>query len=421
MRGFTQQIRQVLLLLSLMAEQTFQIQSVPFPSDAYLQLKIPSPRLAFESSVDSFPKQLSAIRNRIEPALMGFQNVVSAVPPCLENLGSKLEGGLNQAKAHIDSATAAFAALPVQEVITKFHQGGLAGLADVQERGKALFGLQKDDVGAEATVVGSVAETSLPGFADGRVVNIAPLSNNIETDNLELTQSILNAFAMDGWEEFAHKHGVKVWRRGSEDLQLGHYAEGVGPKSEGNIARFLCVRAAGKVDAPVDDVYQLFLTNDYVMRYNSICQECLDLGWLDRSTKLTWSSSKRMGPILSRDFVTRCHYRKLRDGSVVMATMSEQLPCKEQRKSGHSSKYCRMEITFAGYLLRPLQDGTQTEFNMISLANPGGVLDSPFGARLTNWLCATGPVSMVKSIREILLEQEAARPAPSSEPQLQPA
>eukprot|EP00961_Rhodomonas_salina_P018551 249465-Rhodomonas_salina.1 len=48
-------------------------------------------------------------------------------------------------------------------------------------------------------VVGSVAETSLPGFADGRVVNIAPLSNNIETDNLELTQSVNPECVCDGW------------------------------------------------------------------------------------------------------------------------------------------------------------------------------------------------------------------------------
>ena len=35
-----------------------------------------------------------------------------------------------------------------------------------------------------------------------------------------------------------------------------------------------------------------------------------------------------MGPFAPRDFVTRCHYRRLRDGSLVLATMSEQVgPC----------------------------------------------------------------------------------------------
>lgn len=338
---------------------------------------------------------------------MGFHNVVSAVPPRLEEFGTRVGENF---QARISSASAAFQAWPVHDFMSKVHQGGVLGFTDLRERGKAIFGgsWRTEDFGTGVSIAGSVADTSLPGFSEGSLVNVKALSQNVEKVNLDLTNTILNAFVMDGWEEFASKQGVTVSRRSSGDIELAQFPAGVGPKAEGNTARFLCVKAAGKVDAPVDDVYQMFVTNDHVMRYNSICQECLDLGWLDRSTKLTWSSSKRMGPILSRDFVTRCHYRRLRDGSVVMATMSEQLPCDEQRDAGLSSHYCRMQITFAGYLLRPIQGGAATEFNMISLANPGGVLDSPFGARLTNFLCATGPVGMVNSIREILQEQAQA-------------
>jgi len=331
----------------------------------------------------------------------------------MADLGNKIEGGFTKAKDRVCSA--AFAtSLPVSEFFSKAHERGRVGLTDLRARIPELFGQRiNHGKGGPVTLVGSHPDDTLPGYSEDSRLKNGPLTKDVEGVNVELTGSILNAFAMTGWEQFASKSGVTVWRRDSSDIKLGSFPDEVGPpRSEDKKAgKFLCVRAAGTIDAPVDDVYRLFLTNEYVYRYNNICQECLDLGWLDRATKLTWSSSKRMGPIHSRDFVTRCHYRKLRDGSVVMATMSEQLPCEEQRRSGRSASYCRMDVTIGGYLLRPSADGKQTEFNMISLANPGGVLDSPVGAKLSNWVCATGPVNFVNSIRQILQEEGEAAAA----------
>ena len=164
----------------------------------------------------------------------------------------------------------------------------------------------------------------------------------------------------------------------------------------------MCLWARGLVEAPIDKVFHLFLSNDYVQDYNPMCQECLDIGWLYRATSLTWATSRRVGPISPRDFVTRCHYRKLRDGTLVVAQMSEQLPCLEFRANGLSTTpYTRMEVLLCGYILRPIQNGAQTELHMLSLSNPGGIFDTQIGAATANFFAATGPVNVITAIRKL--------------------
>ena len=134
----------------------------------------------------------------------------------------------------------------------------------------------------------------------------------------------------------------------------------------------------------------------------SMCQECLDIGWLDRATRLTWATSRRVGPISPRDFVTRCHYRKLRDGTLVVAQMSEQLPCLEFRANGLSTTtHTRMEVQLCGYILRPIQNGAQTELHMLSLSNPGGIFDTQIGATTANFFAVTGPVNVITAMRKL--------------------
>ncbi|EKX47403.1 hypothetical protein GUITHDRAFT_106846 [Guillardia theta CCMP2712] len=237
----------------------------------------------------------------------------------------------------------------------------------------------------------------LKGFESHRCIKSGPLAQQVDKVNAELTSKILNAFSKPGWVPVTQKDGIEVWKRDASDIETGSFPQGVGPRKSGK-GKFLCVRARGIIDANINEVYRLFQTNDYVLEYNSMCQECIDVGWLDPSTKLTWASSKRIGPILPRDFVTRCHYRRLRDGTIVLATMSEPLPCEEFRQGG---EYCRMDVTLGGYLLRPIDHGTRTEFSMLSLANPGGVLDSQVGAMISNMVCATGPITFISSVRSL--------------------
>jgi len=237
------------------------------------------------------------------------------------------------------------------------------------------------------------------------------LARNVERDNLELVNKVLGALTMEGWAPLSNKDGIDVYKRSGGDVALGSYPPGVGAKASDS-SKFLCLWAKAEIDAPIDKVYNLFLSNDYVLQYNPMCQECRDVGWLDPATKITWATSKRVGPIFSRDFVTRCHYRKLRDGSLVLATMSEQLPCLEFQAQGLSATpYCRMEVTLAGYVLRSIDGGTKTEFNMLSLSNPGGVFDSQLGAAVANMVAATGPINFITLLRK-MSRQDTLTPDP---------
>ena len=132
-------------------------------------------------------------------------------------------------------------------------------------------------------------------------------------------------------------------------------------------------------------------------------QEVRDVGFLDPSTKISWASSKRVGPFSPRDFVTRCHYRRLWDGSLLLSTISERgLECNSFRDQGISAgEYCRMDIILAGYLFQSIDSGKRTRFQMVSLCNPGGALDSTVGAMISNMLCSTGPIKFINAIRRI--------------------
>uniref|UniRef100_A0A7S1HHL7 START domain-containing protein n=1 Tax=Hemiselmis andersenii TaxID=464988 RepID=A0A7S1HHL7_HEMAN len=156
-------------------------------------------------------------------------------------------------------------------------------------------------------------------------------------------------------------------------------------------------------------VYHLFLSNDYVLQYNQFCSEIQDVGWLDKSTKISWASSKSMGPFAPRDFVTRSHYRILRDGSLLLSTMSEAgLPCTEFREQGSNpEEYVRMDVVLGGYLFQSTDDGSKTRFQMVSLCNPGGALDSTVGAMISSMLCATGPVKFISALRRLSVGAES--------------
>ena len=58
---------------------------------------------------------------------------------------------------------------------------------------------------------------------------------------------------------------------------LTYCLTGVGA-NVGDQSKLLCLWGRGEIDAPIDRVYNLFLSNDYVLQYNPMCQECRDVG-----------------------------------------------------------------------------------------------------------------------------------------------
>lgn len=289
--------------------------------------------------------------------------------------------------------------MDIKSVMETANKGGVTGVV------RRMMGLDKreENLSVAWDAVGSVPEKSAAvyGYSEQARIHKGSLVKQAEFDNYELCSKVLEAFSMTGWNEISEKDGIRVYKRGGKDVSLGNYPPGVGA-ADSDSSKLLCLFSRGEIDAPISKVYELFLSNDYVQHYNPMCQECLDVGWLDEATKITWASSRRIGPIFPRDFVTRCHYRQLRDGALLIAQMSEQLDCQQFRDQGLSAgKYCRMEVILAGYLLRSLDGGTKTEFNMLSLSNPGGVFDTKIGATVANMVAATGPINFITAVRKL--------------------
>ena len=79
--------------------------------------------------------------------------------------------------------------------------------------------------------------------------------------------------AKQDWQPVATKDGIEVQRRSASDIESGGFPPGIGPRmNTGKVAQFVCVRAIGEIDAPVENVYKLFLNNEYVCEYNDLCQ-----------------------------------------------------------------------------------------------------------------------------------------------------
>jgi len=51
-----------------------------------------------------------------------------------------------------------------------------------------------------------------------------------------------------------------------------------------------------------------------------------DLEWLSPDTKVSWAATRRLGPLLSRDFVTIVHFRALDDGTLIVVVRPAKHP-----------------------------------------------------------------------------------------------
>jgi len=324
------------------------------------------------------------------------------------DLISKAKEGVEDVQAQ---ATSAFQSLPIPavpygEIMASVHEGGLLSVLRGfhwvgKGTGKQLNWSRQGGGYRPLDLEGSEPDHCLPGYSQLTQLRRGPLTRNIDRVNRELASAVVNALSQDGWEKVTEKDEIKVWIRDAATVHTGRFPEGVGPTKLTGPTKFLCVRAIGIIDSPLPQVYDLFRSNEFVREYNEYCQECEDVGFIDPATKVTWATSKPFFPFSSRDFVTRSHYRRLRDGSLVLATMSEQLPCADFQERGLSDEYVRMDMTLGGYVLRPIDGGRKTEFQMLSLANPGGALDSTVGAMMLKVCVATGPIGLIQSVRRL--------------------
>eukprot|EP00802_Teleaulax_amphioxeia_P012351 Tamp_12393.p1 GENE.Tamp_12393~~Tamp_12393.p1 ORF type:complete len:237 (+),score=53.46 Tamp_12393:879-1589(+) len=164
-------------------------------------------------------------------------------------------------------------------------------------------------------------------------------------------------------------------------------------KRVGAASKFACVRAYKIIDAPLDQVYDLFTDNSRVQEYNEYCKFVRDLEWLDPQTKITHSMTGRPW---SRDFVTRVHYRELDENTKLVVNRGEE------HEEAHVQKgYTRMDMPLGANLMRRLPgDETKTEFTVITHVNPGGVANTHFGSILTNRLSTDSPRQFLEKLNE---------------------
>jgi hypothetical protein len=214
------------------------------------------------------------------------------------------------------------------------------------------------------------------------------MQNDVKWVNSNLIKSALSLVESSGWEEVSTEDGIKIWRKYlSPDTMIAG-------KRLDSAAKFACVKAHTIIDAPIDEVYSLFVDNKRVHEYNEYCKEVQDLEWLDDTTKVTYSLTGRPW---SRDFVTRVHYCTLPDSTRVIVNRAE-----EHHLAPIRPNYTRMTMPLGANILRPAPgDSKKTELTLITHLNPGGFAQTHFGAMVTNRLSTDSPRQFLSRLNAV--------------------
>ena len=118
-------------------------------------------------------------------------------------------------------------------------------------------------------------------------------SGDIQWVNDGLVQASMDLFADQDWEQVSSDAGIDVWRKYlSPDLQIAD-------RRVDRASKFAVVKARAVIDAPVEQVYDLFTDNSRVSEYNAYCKDVRDHAWRDESTKVTQSSPPPLPPVLT--------------------------------------------------------------------------------------------------------------------------
>ena len=160
----------------------------------------------------------------------------------------------------------------------------------------------------------------------------------------------------------------------------------------GGASRHACILAKGVIDAPPDAVYALFADTRRAKEFNEYCVECEDIDRYDEATKVSWSATKPFGPFKPRDFVTLCHFTKLKSGARCIVNR----PCVHAARP-EVAKYRRAEVVLAANIVEPTSDG-RTRLTLLTQVNPKGAIDSAVGAKITNAIVARSPGAFFDAI-----------------------
>lgn len=131
-----------------------------------------------------------------------------------------------------------------------------------------------------------------------------------------------------------------------------------------------CLKAEAVLNAPADTVLHCYATSeqDLIKTYNPQFKEGRDLEPPNRALeKISWCMSHSVGPVASREFITRVRYLHLPDGSVVCLSTGLDSHPKSPARPG----VIRGRIITAVQHVTPLP-GARCRFVSVCHCDPGG-------------------------------------------------
>jgi hypothetical protein len=102
-----------------------------------------------------------------------------------------------------------------------------------------------------------------------------------------------------------------------------------------------CIKCYATLDAPMENVCAYLADEDRVPEYNDLMISHRDLEEITPHSKICWGQAPQILFIKSRDFVTYCSHRWLRDGSQVVINQACDHPDAPGNTDEKSGKLCR--------------------------------------------------------------------------------
>jgi hypothetical protein len=148
----------------------------------------------------------------------------------------------------------------------------------------------------------------------------------------------------DGWKEvvcnklvrnkFNKDGNIKCYIKWMKDSRGSH----ADPADDTD---YPCVKCYATIDAPMEHVCAYLADESRVPEYNDLMIAHRDLEEISPHSKICWGKTPQILFIQSRDFVTYCHHRWLRDGSQVVVNQACEHPEAPGNKEEKEGNVCR--------------------------------------------------------------------------------
>ena len=148
----------------------------------------------------------------------------------------------------------------------------------------------------------------------------------------------------DGWTEvkcnkmFRHKfnanNNIKCYMKWMKDSRGTHAV----PDDD---REYPCIKCYATLDAPMENVCAYLADEQHVPEYNDLMISYRDLEEITPHSKICWGQAPQILFIKSRDFVTYCSHRWLRDGSQVVINQACDHPDAPGNTDEKAGKLCR--------------------------------------------------------------------------------